>query len=88
MDSKQWGWNSAGSAYGAWGWFMPQFAPPFNNRVNGQLAHPFYPNTAHPVCMVGIMDGSAQSVGPSVTSTTWAEVCQPADGFVPMGWGQ
>jgi prepilin-type N-terminal cleavage/methylation domain-containing protein len=82
MDSNHWGWNSQGSAYGPWGWYLPQFAPPFNNWVNGQLAHPYYPNTAHPVMMTGLMDGSARSVGPSVSSTTWSYACQPADGNV------
>jgi len=69
MSLSYWGYNSNGSAYGTgqsgggWGRYLPQIQPPiYNYSPSGlQPAHPYYPTTGHPVCMVMLMDGSVRA---------------------------
>jgi hypothetical protein len=84
-----WGqWPQWSHGYGQWGvQYTPQIQYPFNSAVNGQLAHPYYPNTGHPVCMTLLMDGSVRGVGSSIQQTTWIYACTPDDGNVlPQDW--
>jgi len=88
-----WGWNSAGSQYGYNGWTgnnppTPQIQPPTNNYVGPTApAHPFYPNTGHPVMITGLMDGSCRGVSGSISGHTWWWACFPDDGNVlPSDW--
>jgi hypothetical protein len=79
QDNAHWGWNQYGAVYGPWGLYIPQTSA----RPTGtNPAHPFYPNSGHPVCMILLMDGSTRSVSSSITQTTWSRVCQPSDGNV------
>ncbi len=90
-EGSYWGWNSQGSAYGPWGiYYLPQIQPPVQNYVGAiQPAHPYYPNTGHPVCMTMLMDGSVRTVGSSLSSTTWSWACIPDDGNpLPQNWDQ
>jgi len=83
MDNNiHWGWNSNGSAYGPWGLYLPQFQPPLQSNPYASPAHPYYPNTGHPVMITLLMDGSVRGIGPSVGQTTWNAALQPADGVV------
>ena len=80
-EGAQWGWDSAGAIYGPWGMYLPQV----NARPTGGLpygAHPYYPNSAHPTCMVAMMDGSVRGVSNGVSSYSWSCAVQPADGLV------
>jgi len=81
-----WGqWPQWSHGYGEWGnQYTPQIQPPANSAVNGFLAHPYYPNTGHPICMTLLMDGSVRGVGTSVTQQTWIWACTPDDGN-PLG---
>jgi prepilin-type N-terminal cleavage/methylation domain-containing protein len=80
MSSYNWGWNSQGSAYGPWGWYLPQVGATRN--TGNPVAHPYYPNTGHPVLLVAMGDGVIKGVGSSVGSTTWTYACTPDDGQV------
>jgi prepilin-type N-terminal cleavage/methylation domain-containing protein len=81
-----WGWPQWSSIYGIWGLYLPQVScrggapgnpsPPF--------AHPYYPNTAHPVEIVALCDASIRSVSGSISQATWNAACTPEDG-VPLG---
>jgi prepilin-type N-terminal cleavage/methylation domain-containing protein len=75
-----WGWNSVGSGYGPWGWYLPQIGA----RLTGSapVAHPYYPNTAHSTMQTFIMDGSVRGISAGVSQTTWQNACTPNDGFV------
>jgi prepilin-type N-terminal cleavage/methylation domain-containing protein len=87
-----WCQSSNGAGYGIWtpGWniaantmaqYTPQIMPPINGWVgNVQPAHPYYPTTGHPTCMVMLMDGSVRGVSASVSQTTWSEAVVPDDG--------
>jgi hypothetical protein len=92
-DNAHWGWNQYGSAF-AWtttgvvyagnapagvNWWVPQTS----SRPTGlNAAHPHYPNSGHPVCMLLLMDGSTRSVSSSISQLTWNAVLQPSDGAV------
>ncbi len=99
VDAIYWGYQS--DQYGSWygmhnnpgiangyGRFLPQIQPPL--QAGGVLppAHPYYPTTGHPVCMVLLMDGSVRGVNASLSQATWNSALQPADG-IPLGsdWG-
>jgi len=85
MDNNYWGWNSNGSAYGPWGLYLPQIGATLQSST--PIAHPYYPNTAHPVCLVSMGDASVRSVSGSVSQTTWNYACTPDDGNVlPNDW--
>jgi len=90
-EGGNWGWTSQGSVYGPWGvQYTPQIQPPLNNYVgNVAPAHPYYPSTGHPVCLVGLMDGSVRTVGVTLSTQTWSWACIPDDGN-PLGadWDQ
>lgn len=95
-----WGFTNASSIYGYWGpnggyaanaqstsygGYLPQISPPNANYVGSVApAHPYYPNTGHPVCMVMLMDASVRSVGASTSQQTWNFACWPDDGN-PLG---
>jgi len=84
-----WGqWPQWSHGYGQWGvQYVPQIQPPANNTVNGVNAHPYYPNTGHPICMCLLMDGSVRGVGTSVSQQTWIWACTPDDGnALPQNW--
>ena len=90
---SNWGWNSQGSAYGPWGLYLPQLSCPPNTTSTGngtgqnQSAHPYCPNTAHPVMIIGMGDGTARSVSSGVSSQTWQWACTPDDGNpLPSDW--
>jgi prepilin-type N-terminal cleavage/methylation domain-containing protein len=86
IDGVIWGWNSAGAAYGPWGWYAPQIQAP---QTGANAAHPYYPSSAHPVCMVAMGDATVRSVSSSVSQTTWSYACIPDDGNVlPTDWTQ
>jgi prepilin-type N-terminal cleavage/methylation domain-containing protein len=74
------GWNSVASAYGPWGLYTPQVSASPQSGAN--IAHPYYPNSAHPVCQIILGDGSVRGVGSGVSATTWSYAAQPADGNV------
>jgi hypothetical protein len=38
--------------------------------------------TAHPVMVIGLGDGSVRSVSPGISVTTWVQACMPGDGSV------
>jgi len=91
MSLSYWGYNSNGSAYGTgpsgggWGRYLPMIQPPIYNYANGIApAHPYYPTTGHPVCMVMLMDGSVRSVSAALSPATWNSALQPADN-IPLG---
>jgi prepilin-type N-terminal cleavage/methylation domain-containing protein len=84
MDPNHFGWNHYGSDYGHWGLYPPQINPPLRNPINGVVAHPYHPNTAHSTCQVLLMDGSVRGVGSGVSQQTWAWACTPDDGN-PLG---
>jgi len=85
MSASYWGWNSNGSAWGPWGKYQPQIQPPLKNYVGAIApAHPYYPTTAHSLCLVLLMDGSARGISASVSATTWNYAVTPDDGF-PLG---
>jgi prepilin-type N-terminal cleavage/methylation domain-containing protein len=94
MDFAYWGWNSNGSAYGTgqsgggWGRYLPMISPPIYNYANGvPPAHPWYPTTGPPVCMVMLMDGSVRSVQQSISQNTWNLALMPSDGQpLPSDW--
>jgi len=77
-----WGWNSQGSAYGPWGWYLPMLQAPLNQAGLVPPAHPYYPTTGHPVMQTLLMDGSVRSVGAQVGNPTWTWACTPDDGNV------
>jgi len=87
-SSNNWGWNQWTSAYGPFNITVtPQIQPPANNTVNGVNAHPYYPNTGHPICMCLLMDGSVRGVGTQVSSQTWQWAIIPDDGNpLPQNW--
>jgi len=76
ISSTNWGWNSQGSSYGPWGWYMPQIQPTLNNGN----AHPYYPQTAHSAMNVLLCDGSVRGISSNVSTTSWTAAVQPADG--------
>jgi len=83
-----WNWwlSSNGSQANCpwWGINPPQINPPLTG--NG-AAHPYYPNSAHPVAMVLLGDASVRSVSSGVSSTTWLWASTPDDGNVlPQDW--
>jgi len=84
ISPGNWGWNSQGSAYGPWGLYTPQIQPTTNTQQSppGLGAHPYYPNTGHPVMMALLMDGSVRGIGSQITGTTWTYACSPDDGQV------
>jgi hypothetical protein len=85
MSWSYWGYNSNGSLACYWSWALPQIQPPLRNWVgNVQPAHPYYPTTGHPVCLVMLMDASVRSVGGSLSQGTWNAAIQPDDGQ-PLG---
>jgi len=78
------GWNR-----GPWGTnylshYLPQISPPLQPGSAAQQAHPYYPTTGHPICMVMLMDGSVRGVSASVSQQTWDYAVQPDDGN-PLG---
>jgi prepilin-type N-terminal cleavage/methylation domain-containing protein len=92
-----WGWNSQASAYGPWtngnttvngttitNYFLPQINPPIGTTaVNGQMAHPYYPNSKHTASvLVGLMDGSIRTTSAGLTAGTWDCAVIPDDGLV------
>jgi len=92
-EGSNWGWNSQGAVYGPWNQgytingataeYLPMISPPLNNYVgNQQPAHPYYPTSAHSVCLVMLMDGSVRGVSSAVSLTTWSYACAPGDGNV------
>lgn len=76
--ANNWGWDTQGSIYGPWGWYLPQIS------VTTAQAHPYYPSAGHSTCQLTMMDGSVKAVGSSITAATWTSACEPADG-VPLG---
>jgi prepilin-type N-terminal cleavage/methylation domain-containing protein len=61
--------------YGRFGLqYLPQVA------ITPKAAHPYYPNTQHPVLQVALMDASVRGVSGSISQATWQAVCSPADG--------
>jgi type II secretory pathway pseudopilin PulG len=79
-----WGWTPYGALYGIWGNYTPQVRPGITQPVNGIVAHPYYPNTAHSTMQVLMMDGSERGVSGSISQGTWSAVITPEDG-VPVG---
>jgi len=78
---SNWGWHQWSNVYGVWGLYLPQIN--VNQGTSGtNIAHPYYPNSRHPVELVLLMDGSVKSVSGSVSQATWNAVCQPEDGAV------
>jgi prepilin-type N-terminal cleavage/methylation domain-containing protein len=75
-----WGWHQWSTIYGIWGLYTPQTSA----RVAGpgQLAHPYYPSTAHATCQVLLLDGAVKSVPATVSQTNWNAYCLPDDGNV------
>jgi len=83
MSASYWGWNSNGAAWGPWGKYLPQIQPPLKTYVGSlQPAHPYYPTSAHSLCLVLLMDGSARGVSASVSQATWNNAVTPDDGQV------
>jgi len=84
-NNQHWGWNQWSSIYGPWGLYLPQVSARANgNTSDPNVAHPYKPNTAHPVIMVALCDASIRSVSASVSQNTWSGACTPDDG-VPLG---
>jgi prepilin-type N-terminal cleavage/methylation domain-containing protein len=81
-EGGPWSYQTGGSAYGPWGLYTPQIQPPLMNTAYQGAAHPYYPNSGHPVAMNLLMDGSVRSVGASISSQTWTWACMPDDGNV------
>jgi prepilin-type N-terminal cleavage/methylation domain-containing protein len=81
-----WGYCQWSHGYGQWGngTYTPQIQPPQRATSSQAAAHPYYPNTGHPVCMCMLMDGSVRSVTGSITTQTWTWACTPDDGN-PLG---
>jgi len=80
-SASNWGWNSNGAVYGPWGLYLPQINA--NPTANPNMAHPYYPNSAHSgVCMVSLMDGSVRGVSGGVQQASWNAICTPDDGQV------
>ncbi len=80
-SAAPWGWSQWSSAYGPWGLYLPQVSA---RGTGANAAHPYMPNTAHPVEIVALCDASIRSVSGSISQATWNAACQPADG-VPLG---
>jgi len=84
-----WGYGIYSSAYGPWGFYVPQVLA----RGTGQNwpagdAHPYMPNSGHATCQIGMMDGRvigisslSQNQGQGFSST-WTAACTPDDGAV------
>jgi type II secretory pathway pseudopilin PulG len=75
----------------AWGYpslytWAPMFA--FSNQSLFQLApgqadcDPTRPQAIGNIMLIGLCDGSVRSVSPRLSATTWANLCDPADGNV------
>ena len=72
-----WGlYHSWTTLYGQFGSYLPQIA------YRPAQAHPYYPNTAHSVMLVMLMDGSVRGVSSSISAGTWNAVLIPDDGAV------
>ncbi len=76
-----WSWDPYGSMYGPWGLYQPQIQPSLTGG-GSPAAHPYYPNTGHPVCMALLMDGSVRGISGSMTAATWTGAITPDDGAV------
>jgi prepilin-type N-terminal cleavage/methylation domain-containing protein len=84
-----WGqWPQWSHGYGVAGVsYQPQIQPPLNWGAPTAPAHPYYPNTGHPVCMVMLMDGSVRGVSTNVAQNTWIWACTPDDANpLPSDW--
>ena len=71
-----WNWSSGGSFLGVYGVLTPQIGLPMNSM------HPYYPNTAHPVCLVILGDASVRGVSSGVSQGAWSQAWTPDDGAV------
>jgi prepilin-type N-terminal cleavage/methylation domain-containing protein len=72
-DTHQWTHQ-----YGMFGNYLPQVG------ITPARAHPYYPNTTHPVLLVTLMDASVRPVSGSVSGNTWDWATRPDDGN-PLG---
>jgi prepilin-type N-terminal cleavage/methylation domain-containing protein len=78
-NGVNWGYSHSWThSYGQFGNYLPQIG------FRPAAAHPYYPNTAHPVMIVMLMDASVRSVAASVSQTTWDRAITPDDGN-PLG---
>jgi prepilin-type N-terminal cleavage/methylation domain-containing protein len=78
-DPVHWGlYHQWTTVYGQFGLYLPQVSH------TPKQAHPYYPNTAHPVMMTLLMDASVRGTAGSISQATWNAACQPDDG-VPLG---
>ena len=79
-----WGYTAWGAAYGYWGLGnrMPQTNVTFNGTAYPAQGHPYHAMAAHPVVMVGMMDGVVRGVSNGVSTSTWDWVCTPEDANV------
>ncbi len=82
-SQNYWGWNQWSTAYGPWGWYLPQIQPMV---PNGQ-AHPYYPQTGHASMNVMLMDASVRGITGTINQTQWSYMCTPDDGNVITTWG-
>jgi len=80
-----WGWNQWSSVYGVWGAYTPQTNAKPTGSIN--LAHPYYPSTAHTTLQVVMMDGANKSVSGSINGTVWDTLIRTdSNNIVPGDW--